>query len=303
MDNRSIARKLLDYANYLDGPEASVYRVRAYRRAAETVLSLVRPVSEIVAAEGRKGLESLPGIGRRLSYTLDSLAATGEFLTLDSNQGHIDPENLLTSLPGIGPRLARRIHDRLGIDTLEELERAAHDGRLRELGIGPKRLRGLIDALSGRLGSFRLFDLISGKPSVADLLAVDQAYRNRAEQHLLPLLTPRRFNPNHQPWLPLLNTKQHGWRFRALYSNTALAHRLNQTRDWVVIYFYDGRTGGQRTIVTETRGDLRGRRVVRGRERECRVYYQKERQGAVPPTGQPALPFGAALSDEVVNGC
>src|SRR5215831_3010821 len=67
VDNRAIARKLLGYANFLEGRESSVYRVRAYRRAAQTVLSLDRPVSQIVATDGRKGLESLPGIGRRLS--------------------------------------------------------------------------------------------------------------------------------------------------------------------------------------------------------------------------------------------
>ena len=55
-----------------------------------------------------------------------------------------------------------------------------------------------------------------------------------------------------------------------LFSNTALAHRLKKTRDWVVIYFTDGATSGQRTVVTEKYADLAGRRVVRGRERECR---------------------------------
>jgi len=41
-------------------------------------------------------------------------------------------------------------------------------------------------------------------------------------------------------------------------------------RDWVVIYFHrDNRSEGQRTVVTETRGPLAGRRVVRGREAEC----------------------------------
>lgn len=59
-----------------------------------------------------------------------------------------------------------------------------------------------------------------------------------------------------------------------LFSNTALAHRLGRTRDWVVIYFENDFQAGQRTVVTETRGDLRGRRVVRGRERECRAHYQ-----------------------------
>ncbi len=115
---------------------------------------------------------------------------------------------------------------------------------------------------------------------MADLLAVDADYRRQAAANQLPTLTPRRFNPEHQPWLPLFVTDRNGWRFRALYSNTALAHRLGQTHDWVVIYFDDGVSSGQRTVVTETRGDLRGRRVVRGRENECRAEYQRETEPA-----------------------
>jgi hypothetical protein len=302
MDNRTIAQKLLNYAGYLEGREANLYRVRAYRRAADTLLTLDRPLADIVTTEGRRGLEALPGIGRHLSYTLDGLITTGEFRTMDGNDGHVDPESLLTSLPGVGPHLARRIHDRLGISTLQELERAAHEGRLHELGIGAKRLRGLIDALSGRLGRFRLREPLIGEPSIADLLVIDQAYRDQAEQCQLPTLAPRRFNPSREPWLPLLKTTRHGWRFRALYSNTALAHRLNKTHDWVVVYFDDGQASGQRTIVTETRGDLRGRRVARGRERESRLHYQKERDGATHPTGQPALPFESKLSDVTAHG-
>jgi hypothetical protein len=59
-----------------------------------------------------------------------------------------------------------------------------------------------------------------------------------------------------------------------LYSNTAQAHQLGRTRDWVVLYFYDDEhTEGQHTVVTETHGPLAGRRVVRGREAECRAHY------------------------------
>jgi putative hydrolase len=188
--------------------------------------------------------------------------------------GHIDPQRLLTSLPGVGPQLARAMNERLRISSLEELERAAHQGRLQELGVGPKRLRGLIDALSGRLQRSRLRGPAQGEPSVADLLAVDEEYRRQAEAQQLPTIAPRRFNPDNQPWLPLYVTRRGGWRFRALHSNTALAHRLNRTHDWVVIYFDDGLTSGQRTVVTETHGDLRGQRVVRGREQECAVVGQ-----------------------------
>jgi hypothetical protein len=276
MDNLTIARKLLDYATYLEGEEPNVYRVRAYRKGAETVLALERSLAEILEEKGRQGLEELPGIGASLAYTLEGLVRTGEFRTLRPDAGHMDPERLLTSLPGVGPQMAHLLRERLGITTLEDLERAAHEGRLRQVGIGPKRLRGLIDALAGRLQRNRLPEPIAGEPPITDLLAIDAEYREQAALDALPTVTPRRFNPEHEPTLPLFATDRNGWRCRALFSNTALAHRLGQTRDWVVISFRDGFSTGQRTVVTETRGDLRGRRVVRGRERECRAHYLSE---------------------------
>jgi hypothetical protein len=67
-----------------------------------------------------------------------------------------------------------------------------------------------------------------------------------------------------------LHTSRDGWHLTALYSNTARAHELARTRDWVVIYFHqDDHVEGQRTVVTETHGAQRGLRVVRGREAEC----------------------------------
>jgi hypothetical protein len=264
---------LREYANYLESQEMNVYRVRAYRRAAETVVALDRPLEEIVAKEGRAGLEALPGIGPHLSFTLEGLALTGEFRTLGPDGGRIDPERLLLSIPGVGPRLAREVHDQLGVSTLEGLEMAAHDGRLARLGVGPKRLRGIIDSLAGRLGARRT-EPVDREPAIADILAIDAEYRRRTEHQLLPMFSPRRFNPGNQPWLPVYQTDRGDWFYRALFSNTALAHRLNTTHDWVVVYFDDGVVSGQRTVVTETRGDLRGRRVVRGRERECRDHYE-----------------------------
>jgi len=60
-----------------------------------------------------------------------------------------------------------------------------------------------------------------------------------------------------------------------MYSNTARAHQLKQTRDWVVLFYYDDHhQEGQHTLVTETHGPLLGRRVVRGREAECQDYYR-----------------------------
>lgn len=282
MDNATIARKLNDYASYLEGEDSNVYRVRAYRRAAATVLAQTRSLAEIVNDKGRASLEELPGIGASLAYTIETLIRTGEFRTLKPDAGHIDPEQLLASLPGVGRQLAHRLHEQLGISTLEELERSAHEGRLNEAGVGPKRLRGLIDALAGRRQRSRLPEPLQGEPSIAALLAIDEEYRHRIEDESLPHSMPCRFNPAHEPWLPLFVADRDGWRFRALFSNTALAHRLGKTHDWVVVSFHDGFNSSQRTVVTETRGDLRGLRVVRGRERECRAYYEEH---APTPTG------------------
>ena len=59
----------------------------------------------------------------------------------------------------------------------------------------------------------------------------------------------------------------------ALFSNTARAHELGKIDDWVVIYFESEGLECQYTVVSEFLGALKGRRVVRGRERECRKYY------------------------------
>ena len=106
------------------------------------------------------------------------------------------------------------------------------------------------------------------------LLELDTEYRQRAEADKLPKIAPRRFNPSNEAWLPILRTEREGFTFTALYSNTARAHELEKTRDWVVIYYERDDKERQNTVVTETQGELRGKRVVRGRERETREFYE-----------------------------
>jgi len=98
------------------------------------------------------------------------------------------------------------------------------------------------------------------------------AYRKAADGSLRTI-APKRFNPSGEAWLPVPHAQRGEWHFTALYSNTARAHELGRTRDWVVIYYYDGdHVEGQCTVVTESRGALAGKRVVRGREEECRAH-------------------------------
>src|SRR5262249_10303695 len=143
VDNESIARRLADYARELESSGPNVFRARAYRRAADVVRAQARPLAEVFGEQGRAGREALGGIGDSLAYTIEGLIESGELRTRRPADAHVEPERLLTSLPGIGPQLAQALEERLGVKSLEELERAAQAGRLAEVGIGPKRLRGL----------------------------------------------------------------------------------------------------------------------------------------------------------------
>jgi hypothetical protein len=119
------------------------------------------------------------------------------------------------------------------------------------------------------------------QPGVELLLDIDREYREQARAGKLARIAPRRFNPEHKAWLPVLHTRRAGWRFTVLLSNTERAHELHRTYDWVVIFYSaDGEDQGQATVVTERRGALTGLRVVRGREPECARHY-RECEGAV----------------------
>lgn len=283
--NELVAERLREAAALLEQQGANPFRVAAFRRAANTVDRLPRDARELVESGNPDELLALPGVGRGIAGAIVELVVRGRWTRLERLRGELDPERLFQSLPGIGPELARRIHDTLHVDTLEGLEAAAHDGRLESVpGVGHRRATALRAVLASMLGAVRGRPHPPFKaPGVDLILDVDAEYRRLAEAGALPTIAPRRFNPDGEAWLALLHTERGTWHFTAMFSNTARAHELGHTRDWVVIYFYDDHhQEGQHTVVTETRGALVGRRVVRGREAECRRHYLDA--GAIVPS-------------------
>ena len=286
-DNQEIAENLERIADLLASQNANPHRVRAYRHGAAIVRELKQPVSDLLDEKGAEALQDLPGIGSGLAGTITEFVKTGRLGLLDRLQGEISPVALFASIPGIGPELANRIHDELDIETLEELELAAHDGRLANVeGFGQRRLEALRDVLAGILSrtgrrrarrfSRRIEALPENEePPVEILLDVDDEYRRRAEKDELKKIAPRRFNPGRKAWLPIMHTERGDWSFTALFSNTARAHQRKATRDWVVLYYQHNESEQQCTVVTEEKGELAGKRVVRGRELECREFYWK----------------------------
>src|SRR4051812_27633755 len=240
LSNRQVAARLSEVADLLESKAENPYKVRAYREAAETFRELARPAHEIVRDEGPEALRRLPGIGKGLAGAVRELVTTGRLRRLDELRAEVAPGGLLAHVAGLGPVLAGRVHDQLGISTLEELEQAAHDGRLAEVpGMGEKRLRAVRETLAARLSrrepSRARERSAPDAPPVEELLDVDREYREKAEAGELHRISPRRFNPRDEAWLPVLRTRRGKRRYSALYSNTAHAHRRGTTRDWVVV--------------------------------------------------------------------
>jgi putative hydrolase len=295
--NQRVADKLREVADLLEQQAANPFRVRAYRNSADTIVALQRDLRELVQTEGLKGLKALPTIGQGIAAAIYELVTTGHWSQLERLRGTLDPLRLFHSIPGISTALAQRIHDTLNVDTLEALEAAAHQGYLERVkGIGPRRAESLRATLANMLGRVRSRKTsVIRVPDVDLLLDVDEEYREKSQAGELPTVAPKRFNPQNEPWLPVLHTRRGEWHFTALYSNSPRAHQLGRTRDWVVVCFYDeDHREGQCTIVTENNGILFGQRVIRGREPECLAYHARRpaSDGCAGTSSTGFLPFG-----------
>ncbi len=283
--NAEIADVLEKIADLLEIQGANPFRIRAYRNSAQSVRSAEKSLARLVKEKKMNSVRELPHIGEGIASTIAEFVDTGRIGLLNRLQGEISPEDVFQQVPGIGEDLARRVAKKLDVHSLEELEKAAHDGRLEKIkGFGAKRIQSVKMSLAGMLSQAALKKVrkrrseghVQDKPPVGLLLKVDEEYRRRVRAGRLKKIAPRRFNPEGEAWLPIMHTEMEGWDFTALYSNTARAHELGTVKEWVVIYYETKGYEGQCTVVTEKKGPLKEKRVVRGREAECRDYYESK---------------------------
>jgi len=152
VNNRDAAQVFYNIADLLEIKGEQIYKVLAYRRAAESILSLGRDLRG-VWKEG--GLETIPGVGKAIGAKIDELLRTGKLEFYEELKAEV-PATLAEVLRvgDVGPKKAARFWKELGITTLDQLERAARDGRLRGLsGMGEKseaRILASIEALRRR---------------------------------------------------------------------------------------------------------------------------------------------------------
>ncbi|MGB9861521.1 MAG: helix-hairpin-helix domain-containing protein, partial [Candidatus Bipolaricaulaceae bacterium] len=143
-----MAKILYEVADLLE-LEGVEFKPRAYRRAAQAVESCPVPIEDLVA-QGR--LRELPGVGESIAQKIEEIVRTGKLALHEELKAKL-PVDLyaLTQVEGVGPKTAKLLYEALGVRTLEDLERAAQEGKIRQIkGLGPKIeekiLRGLQEA-------------------------------------------------------------------------------------------------------------------------------------------------------------
>jgi DNA polymerase (family 10) len=147
MRNEDIARVFGEIADFLELRDENTYRVIAYRNAERELRSTGYDLPALLAAGA--ALPKMPGIGAELSAKIREIYDTGTSKTLEKLRKDYPPGILdLLRLPGVGPKRVRLFYDKLGVGSLEELERAVRTGRLRSLGgFGAKSEQRLLEAI------------------------------------------------------------------------------------------------------------------------------------------------------------
>jgi DNA polymerase (family 10) len=158
MNNRELADTFTLIADLLEIKGEIIYKTLAYRKAAESLISLGRDVNQYWK-EGK--LKEIPGVGQAIADKIDELLRTGKLEFLEKLEAEVPPGLAgWLQIPGMGPKKAALIWHELGLTKLSELEQAARDGQLRDLpGMGEKseaQIAAGIESLARRSGRIPL---------------------------------------------------------------------------------------------------------------------------------------------------
>ncbi len=148
MDNQSLARIFEEIADILEIKSENPFKIRAYRNAADVIGTW----PDTVAGLADTDLRTLPGVGKDLASKIREIADTGRSTYHAELLAEFPPTLLdLLRLQGLGPKTVALLHRQLGISTLDDLERAARDGRLHDIrGMGTRKEELILRAIAER---------------------------------------------------------------------------------------------------------------------------------------------------------
>ena len=175
--NTEIADMFEQLADLLEIREENPFRIRAYRNAARVIRSHAHSMAELVDAGA--DLAELPGIGADLAGKIAAIVHTGKLPLLDQLRARVPrPLVEMTRIEGLGPKRAKALYRALRIRSLEDLQRAARSGRIREIKGFGARTEQLIGQRAARIAAterrIKLADAeIVAAPLVAHLRAMN----------------------------------------------------------------------------------------------------------------------------------
>jgi len=134
MQNNEFARIFSEISEYLEMKEGRTFRSRAYEKAAETISDLEEDLGSVYKNDGLDGLKDIQGVGTSIAEKIEELLTTGRLTYYESLKKET-PVKLdeLTRIEGLGPKNIKKLHEELGIKDLNDLEKAAKAGKIREL--------------------------------------------------------------------------------------------------------------------------------------------------------------------------
>ena len=169
MKNAEIAQVFNKIADCLEFKGELSFRITSYRRAARAMMDLSEDVEEI---DRRGELRSIPGIGDGMAEKIEEYLETGTMKRYeDARKGLAESLLAMMHIPGIGPKTVKVVYEKLKIESIEELEAAATDGRLAELpGFGQKKCENIIRGITLRKTAGRRIRLGVALPLVESVI-------------------------------------------------------------------------------------------------------------------------------------
>jgi DNA polymerase (family 10) len=149
MDKEQVAAVLVEIGTLLELKGENPFKTRAYQSAARTIESLSEPIEKVVAEQR---LSEIKGVGEGIAKKVAELVTTGKLAYYDELKASI-PAGLVAMLdiPGLGPKRILTLNKKLGIDSVEKLERACKDGKIAEIdGFGEKSQTNLLEGIQRR---------------------------------------------------------------------------------------------------------------------------------------------------------
>jgi len=150
MNNTQIAKMFETIGDVLSLKGENPFRIRAYQRAAQTILSMSEDVEMIYNRKGREAVLEIPGIGQDLADKIEELIKTGKLEYMQKLEKEV-PKGLIeiTGIQGMGPKKTKFVWETFKVESVDDLEKLAKSGKLdTEKGWGEKSVKNILEGIA-----------------------------------------------------------------------------------------------------------------------------------------------------------